>query len=99
MPAPRMERFLSGDSISCVIHIHDLAQVHLPSRVSLSTVFGLSEREAALAIELVRCVDLPAAAARAQMSFNTARNHLQNIFRKCSVSSQAEAIQLFGRLP
>ena len=99
MPAPRMERFLSGQSIACVIHIHDLATVPLPARASLAAVFGLREREIDLAVALVRCVDLSAAATQARMSINTARNHLQSIFRKCGVSSQAQAIQLFGRLP
>ncbi len=99
MPAPRQERFLSGQSIAAVIHIHDLAEAGLPTQSALQAVFGLSVREADLAIELSRCTDLAAAAARTRMSFNTARSHLQSIFRKCGVTSQAEAIQLFSRLP
>jgi DNA-binding CsgD family transcriptional regulator len=97
MPAPPSERFLTGESIACVIHIHDLAAVCLPSRESLNAIFGLTEREADLVIELVRCADLTAAAANAGMALNTARNHLQAIFRKSGVSSQTEAVQLFSR--
>ena len=99
MPAPPTERFLAGQSIACVVHLRDLAAIRLPSAASLSAVFGLTEREVDLAIELVRSTSLQSAAGNAGMAVNTARNHLQNIFRKCNASSQAEAVQLFSRLP
>lgn len=99
LPAPPAERFPDGPSTACVIHLQDLAIERLPSRASLSVLFGLSEREADLAIELVRATSLAHAADRAGMALNTARNHLQSIFRKSGVSSQAEAVQLFSRLP
>jgi DNA-binding CsgD family transcriptional regulator len=98
MPAPPTERFLAGQSIACVIHLHDLAAVRLPSRASLSAVFGLTEREADLAVELVRSASLMHAASNASMAVNTARNHLQSIFRKCGASNQAEAVQLLSRV-
>jgi DNA-binding CsgD family transcriptional regulator/PAS domain-containing protein len=98
MPAPRMERFLTGNNIACVIHLHDLALVQLPSKQTLCSVFGLSEREADLAIELARCTNLTSAAANAGMALNTARNHLQSIFRKSGTANQAEVVQLFSRL-
>ncbi len=96
--APRSERFRAGIGFACVIHVHDLAAVRLPSRQTLSAIFGLSEREADFAIEMVRCAGLGAAAAACGMALNTARNHLQSIFRKSGTKSQAEAIQLFTRL-
>ena len=99
LPAQPTELFLAGLSTACVIHLQDLAIERLPSRASLSVLFGLSEREADLAIELVRATSLAHAADRAGMALNTARNHLQSIFRKSGVSSQAEAVQLFSRLP
>jgi len=98
MRAPRSERFLTGASIACVIHLHDLAATRLPSRSLLAAAFGLSERETDLVIELVRCASLQDAAKNAGMALNTARNHLQSIFRKSNTASQAEAVQLFGRL-
>jgi DNA-binding CsgD family transcriptional regulator/PAS domain-containing protein len=98
MPAPPTERFLSGLGIACVIHLHDLAALRLPSRSLLVAVFGLSDREADLAVELVRCASLTGAAAHAGMALNTARNHLQSVFRKSGTASQAEAVQLFSRL-
>lgn len=98
MPAPPMERFLTAHSIACVIHLHDLAALRPPSRAALLDVFGLTEREADLAVELMRCTGLDSAAANARMALNTARNHLQSIFRKTGTANQAEAVQLFGRL-
>jgi DNA-binding CsgD family transcriptional regulator len=98
MPQPPGDAFLLGGGAACVIHLHDLAAVRLPSEESLIAIFGLSKREADLAIELVRCTGLAAAAANAGMAPNTARNHLQSIFRKCGINSQTEAVQLFGHL-
>ncbi|MET0274439.1 MAG: hypothetical protein ABW360_15740 [Phenylobacterium sp.] len=98
MRAPPLERYLAGYSIACVIHIQDLAAVRLPSRDALRGVFGLSERESDLAIELVRCAHLEAAAANARMALNTARNHLQSISRKTGVRGQTELVQLLGGL-
>ncbi|MCR5879656.1 helix-turn-helix transcriptional regulator [Phenylobacterium sp. J367] len=98
MAAPRQERFLAGRGIACVIHIQDLAAARLPSHEALRSVFGLSDREAALAIELVRCASLVRAAANAGMAVNTARVHLQSISRKTGARGQAEVIQLLGRL-
>ena len=62
-------------------------------------MFGLTAREADLAIELVRCAGLREAGAAAGMAHNTARNYLQSIFRNCNVTTQAEAIRLFAALP
>jgi DNA-binding CsgD family transcriptional regulator len=98
MPSPPGGSMMLGTAAACTIHIHDLAAENLPSRASLHAVFGLSERECDLAIELIRCINLAAAATNAGMALNTARNHLQNIFRKCGIASQAEAIQLFSRI-
>lgn len=98
MAAPPLERFLAGRSIACVVHLQDLAAVRLPSHEALRAVFGLSDREADLAIELVRCASLERAAANARMALNTARNHLQSISRKTGAHGQTELVQLLGRL-
>jgi DNA-binding CsgD family transcriptional regulator len=98
MGTPPNERFRAGAGFSCVIHVHDLAAARIPSKQALHAIFGLSEREADFAIELVRCASLGAAAAACGMALNTARNHLQSIFRKSGTNSQAEAVQLLTRL-
>jgi len=98
MPAPPTERFLSGESIACVITIHDLSAVQTPPKQLLCSAFGLTEREADLIGAIIQCQNLAAASAHAGMSVNTARNHLASIFRKCGIASQMEAAQLFSRL-
>jgi len=98
MPAPKTERFLSGVGVAGVIHLHDLAAVRVPQAALLAAAFGLSVREIDLAVELVRCADLTAAAASAHMATNTARNHLQSIFRKSATANQTELVQLLSRL-
>ena len=97
-PAPRHEAFLVGAAVACVVHIQDLAAPRVPQAEILRDVFGLSGREAALAVELVRTGRLEDAAAGCGMSVNTARNHLQSIFGKAGVNCQARLVQLFGRL-
>jgi DNA-binding CsgD family transcriptional regulator len=99
LPPPPTERFLAGHAIAGVIHLQDLSAVSLPSRESLREVFGLTGREADFAIELIRCASLDRAASNAGMALNTARNHLQSIFRKTGTAGQTELVQLLGRLP
>lgn len=89
----------SHGGIACAVHIYDLAVIHLPDRLLLREVFGLTRREVDLAIELVRVGSLVPAAAAAGMAHNTARNHLHGIFAKCCVETQAEAVRLLGTLP
>jgi DNA-binding CsgD family transcriptional regulator len=99
MPTPMTERFvLATEAAACVIHIHDLSAIQLPPLESLRAIFGLTERESHLVIELIRCTDLSAAAAAAGMALNTARNHLQSIFRKTGTTKQSEAMQLLNRI-
>lgn len=98
VPAPRIERFLARSTIACMIHLQDLARIDVPSRESLALVFGLTQREADFAIELARCTGLDGAAENAGMALNTARNHLQSVFRKTGTASQAQLVQLLGRL-
>ncbi len=98
MPAPATDRFLSGPAIACIIHLHDPAALRIPGPETLQTVFGLTPREGDLAAELVRFAELPAAAAKSGMAYNTARAHLQNIFRKCAVSNQMQLVRLFSNL-
>jgi DNA-binding CsgD family transcriptional regulator len=98
MPVPRTDRFLTRTSIACVVHVQDLAAHQAPPAGALRMVFGLTEREAELAVQLTRCAGLEAAAASAGMAVNTARNHLHKIFQKTETSTQAQAVQLLSRI-
>lgn len=82
----------------CVIHIVDLAAHSRLSKDAACATFGLSDREGDLAVELTRTNNLKAAAARAGMAFNTARNHMHSIFLKCRVHSQIELSRILARL-
>jgi DNA-binding CsgD family transcriptional regulator len=98
LPAPALDRFLTRRSIACIVQVQDLSVARVPSKDALCAVFGLTGREADLALGLIRHTALEAAAAEAQMAVNTARNHLKSIFRKTGTAGQAEVIQLLGRL-
>ncbi|HEY0107704.1 MAG TPA: hypothetical protein VGB91_16605 [Rhizomicrobium sp.] len=98
MRAPATERFLSSGGFAAAIHIYDLAATPAPPPALLVAAFGFSGRETDLALGLARCANLAGAAAQAGMAVNTARNHLQGIFRKTGTASQAEAVQLLSRL-
>jgi DNA-binding CsgD family transcriptional regulator len=94
--APRSERLLIARSIFCVIHIRDLGVEQSLSRETLG-IFGFTGREVDLAAGLVRFADLKKAAAAAHMAHNTARNHLQQIFRKTGTATQTALVQLLSR--
>lgn len=97
-PVAQAEHPAGAKSVACIIYLHDPAAVPLPSKASLCTLYELTEREADLALALVQSATLVHAASNAGMALNTARNHLQSIFRKSGASNQAEAVQLFSRL-
>ena len=95
---PPAHAFLTGRGIACVLHLQDLDTHPLPRAADLRAVFGLTHREADLAVELVRTARLDQASARCGIALNTGRNHLQAIFGKTGTKSQAELVQLLGRI-
>jgi len=98
LPVPSAERFLSVHSIACAVHVQDLTPGEHVDGASLRTLFGLTEREADLAVSLIHAGDLARAAERSGMMLNTARNHLHAIFRKTGTESQVTLIRLLARL-
>jgi DNA-binding CsgD family transcriptional regulator len=71
---------------------------HVPKRI-LQELYGLSDAEADLVVLLFDGESLEAAAGRAHISLNTAKTHLQHVFRKCDVHSQGELLQLLSLGP
>ena len=59
-----------------------------------ATVFGLSAAQQRLAAEIVRGHTLPIAASALGISVNTARTHLNRIFDKTGVHSQAALVRI-----
>ncbi len=94
-PAPATS---TAPSQHCVVHIIDLAAQAALSKEAVCATFGLSGREGDLAVELARGGNLKAAAARAGMALNTARNHIRSVFSKCRVHSQLELSRLLTKV-
>jgi DNA-binding CsgD family transcriptional regulator len=70
----------------------------LPKRI-LQELYGLSDAEADLVIRLFEGESLEVASGRLHISVNTAKTHLQHVFRKCDVHSQGELLQLLSLGP
>jgi len=65
---------------------------------TLSSLFGLTSRESALAQQLLAGADLAAAAAALNVSLETVRSRLKILFAKTGTHRQAELLRLLTRL-
>jgi DNA-binding CsgD family transcriptional regulator len=65
----------------------------------LRRLYGLTPREAALAVLLMNGVDLHDAAGQLDVSMNTARTHLRLVFEKTDTHRQSELVRLLLRGP
>lgn len=70
-----------------------------PDRDVLQRLYDLTPAEAGVAAEIASGCGLPAAAERLGISRNTAQTHLQRIFRKTGVATQAALAALVAHLP
>ena len=64
----------------------------------LVKLYGLTRREADLAVQLSAGLELRAAAASAGMSYNTARGHLRLLFHKTGAKSQLQLVSILRAL-
>ena len=80
------------------LFISDPDQITLPSVRTLRRAFGLTHREAQMAISIADGQGLKAAAARMGVATTTARTQLQQIFAKTSTNHQAELAVLVRTL-
>jgi DNA-binding CsgD family transcriptional regulator len=64
----------------------------------LSDLYGLSRREADLAVQLSAGLALREAASAAGMRYNTARNHIRPIFQKTGASNQLQLVNILRGL-
>lgn len=60
--------------------------------------FGLSAREAQMAVALMGGHSVESAAAMLGVSMSTARSHMRKLFQKTETSNQASLVRLLGRL-
>lgn len=77
-----------------ILLINDPDLVRRDRIIRLQERFGLTQTEAALAVEMLRGDGREAAAARCGISVNTARTHLIRIFDKVGVTRQAELVRV-----
>lgn len=61
----------------------------------LSNAYGLTKAESRVLREIVQCGGLVDAARKLRISVPTGRTHLQHIFEKTNVATQAELVRLF----
>lgn len=96
---PNVRRGPYDDNVpAAIVYITDPLLPAAPDRHVLSSAFNLSPRETDLAALLLRGDSLAQAAERLAMSRNTARNHLQVIFRKTRTNNQVSLIRRLGFL-
>lgn len=84
---------------SAVVLLRDPQRRSATSEDELTTLLGLTEREAALALRVASGESLQAAAAGLGISYNTARVHLRNIFEKTGAASQRDLQRLVLAAP
>lgn len=78
--------------LSDTASLEDAANIAAP-------MYGLTERETELLGHLLAGADLRQAAENCNITRNTARNHLSNIFQKTGVSRQADLIRVAMQFP
>jgi DNA-binding CsgD family transcriptional regulator len=64
----------------------------------LAKLYGLTRREADLAVQLSAGLELRAAATAASMSYNTARSHIRLLFHKSGAKSQLQLVSILRGL-
>lgn len=76
-----------------IVYLRAEGRETLPSPQRIATLFGLSRREAALALLLTRGQTLAQAAQDLGIAVMTARSYLRQVFRKTGVARQADLIR------
>ena len=82
---------------SAVVFVNDPDCEQAPSSASLQQLFDLTHREAALAVALLRGLDLREASKEMRVSLTTIRSHLDQLFVKTDTHRQSELIRLLLR--
>lgn len=94
IPAEARAPFLFGRALLMLV---DLDARPVPAGALLMRAFGLTRREADLAVHLATGLGLPDAADRLGITRETARSHLKAVFSKTETSRQTELVALMQR--
>ena len=79
---------------AAIVFVTDPDRTAAPARDHVRDLFGLTQAEAALAVELIEGDGLQAIATRLGVTRETARTHLRHIFDKTGIRSQAELVRV-----
>ncbi|MEQ9642835.1 MAG: helix-turn-helix transcriptional regulator [Alphaproteobacteria bacterium] len=82
-----------------LLFLHDPGEPAVPPRDLLRRLYGLTPKEAELAVALARGADLASAAAALDITRKTAAGHLHQIFRKTGTRRQAELVGVLAAVP
>jgi len=98
-PLRRTPQALFGTSSPvAVVFVTDPLKYRPLAAESLKQTYGLTAREASLAIALAQGQSLDEAAGQLQMRYETARTHLRRILSKTETSRQSELVLLLERM-
>jgi DNA-binding CsgD family transcriptional regulator len=84
----------AGQSRAFFVHIVGRTRPRALPVQALHEIYGISAREAAVLVSLLRNHSLSESARRLHISRETVRTHLARIFRKCGVHSRDELLTL-----
>lgn len=87
------------DKAHAILYLTDTHQPLPLSGEALKSVYGLTNSEAVVAIELSNGFTLEQIAETQCVSINTIRSHLKSTFRKLNVARQSDVIRLVMSLP
>ncbi len=92
--APRSELYPSDNSPCVILYLNDGARKNTAPEQIVARLFGLTAAEVALALLLAEGCTLAQAAAKLELTENSARTCSKRIFAKTGVSRQAELVRL-----
>ena len=79
---------------AAAVFVTDPEQLVLPGMHYLNDLYSFTPKESSLVAAFIKSGSLPKSTTQLGISKNTARAHLQNIFKKTATTSQAELLKL-----
>jgi len=90
---------ISRGSVAAVMTLTDPEQMAITSPELLATIYDLTKTEADIAVGLANAMSAKELAAKQGVQLATVRTHIQNIFTKMGVTSQAQLIKTLLHSP
>lgn len=92
------DMFLTAAAVAVLVKPRRRPTPLMLSVGALRDLFGLTDREAAVAMRLADGLSLEAAARSLKIGVGTARNHLKGVFEKTGTKRQSELVAMLGAL-